>query len=75
MITKDELRFLRTIIAGRLRRARRQVTAAYQEKRIRESDNLDASKATMRYLEAEANLGLIEGLYNKLDEQIYGGEE
>jgi hypothetical protein len=75
MFNKSELRFLRTIIMGRLRDARQRVTSAHTWKRSREADNLDASKETMRYLEAEVYLTQVERLYNKLDEQLYGSEE
>ena len=61
MFTKAELRFIRKIMLGRLMDAR---------------SILDSYKGTMRHLEAEAiTFTLTERLCNKLDEQLYGGEE
>ena len=75
MLTKDELRTLRKLVAAKINDTVVKEDNAYHEKRRREVDNLDASSATMKMLDLQDELKRLRTLHDKLEEMYYNGEK
>jgi hypothetical protein len=75
MVTNEELRMLLKLAATKLVEVNRKEEKAYREKRRREADNLDASRATVKMLDLQDELTKIRIIHDKLEKMYYNEEK